>query len=76
MQHNTPHVLQIEHTNLSWKAKTMLTIRNTNPETHCFGVDSHTAGPQQRNLRQSSGTASKVTYFNLRAHPRTDLSHS
>ena len=40
----------------------------------CFGAYLNSMGTQHRNLHQSSGTASRLTYFILQVHTGTELS--
>ena len=41
----------------------------------CFRAYLNSAGTQHRSLHQSSGMMSRVTYFILRAHIGTNVSH-
>ena len=53
-------------------------VRNANQTNNntCFGAYLHSTGTQHGNLHQLSVTMSRVTYFILRAHTGTCVSHS
>ena len=72
--------LSLYHTSFFLKPHPKLypQFRNANPENNdtCFGAYLYSAGSQHGNLHHLSVTMSRVTYFILRAHTATGVSHS